>query len=437
MDAVTPEDRIEKIEGRMRPKLTSSLLLWLIVAFFAVALIWAGMTKLDRVVRGLGRVIPSAQLQTVSNLEGGIVDEIFVKTGQQVEAGASLVRLDQILSGAELGSSSATIAALIAKVERLKAEVTGHAPRFPVIDDPSASAQIEIEQALYRARMAEFEGIENAGQARIIQAQRAVSEARSMLSARQSAASAARTELSMIRPLVERGIEPQLSLVQASNAASIASGEAAAASASVSRALAGVAEAIAARSQQSQDWRARAGTELGSAQSELTARRSAIPALADKARRTLVTAPVSGKINRVMVTTRGGSVPPGSPLVEIVPSGESLLVEALINPKDIAAVRLNQEAKVNITAYDSSVYGSLAGKVITISPDAIINEKTGESHYLVRVRTDSNALPGLAGSSHPIGPGMIADVSLLGDKQSVLSYIFTPLTKLRETAFRE
>jgi adhesin transport system membrane fusion protein len=382
----------------------------------------------------MGRVIPSAQLQTISNLEGGIVDEIFVHSGDQVAQGASLIRLDQTLSGAELGSSNATIAALFAKVERLRAQVTGGAPAFPGGSD---GAGVDVERALYQAQMAELASIRNAGGARVTGAERSVAEARAMLAARASAAHAARTELSMIRPLVERGIEPQMSLVEAENRAATTAGEAAATAATIARAQASIAEARAASMQQVQDWRSRSANELAAAQAELSARRNAIPALADKARRTLVTAPIAGKVNRVLVTTKGGSVPPGSPLVEIVPAGDSLIIETLVSPKDIAAVRIGQNARVNVTAYDSSVYGSLTGTVIIISPDATINEKTGESHYLVRVRTTANALIGAGGKKLPIGPGMIADVSLLGDKQSVLSYILSPITKLKDTALRE
>jgi membrane fusion protein, adhesin transport system len=433
---VRESEDFETIETRIRPRLTSSLLLWIILAFFVVAVIWAALTKIDKSVNGLGRVIPTSQLQIVSNLEGGIVDEIFVKIGQNVVAGAALVRLDQTLSGSELGSSNAAIAALVAKVERLRAEVSGAPPIFPS-SEAGAGSGVEVERLLYRARMNELAALSAAGAARITQAERAVSEARSALAARQSAAFAARSQLAMLRPLVERGIEPRMSLVQAESAAASASSEAAAASSALARAQAGVSEAAAARIQQIQDWRARGGNELETAQAELSARRGAIPALADKVKRTLVTAPVGGKINRVLVATKGGSVGAGSPLVEIVPSNDGLIVEAQMNPKDIASVRLGQQAKVSITAYDSSIYGSLTGSVITISPDAIINERTGESHYLVRVKTDTNALNGKLDEKRPIGPGMLADVSLLGDKQTVLSYIFSPFTKIKETAFRE
>jgi membrane fusion protein, adhesin transport system len=139
----------------------------------------------------------------------------------------------------------------------------------------------------------------------------------------------------------------------------------------------------------------------------------------------------------VLVNTPGGTVPPGSPLVEVVPSADTLVIEAQFNPKDIATVKIGQRAKVSITAYDSTVYGSLDGEVIAVSPDATVNERTGESHYVVRVRTKSTALVAHGGRRLPIGPGMLADVSLLGDSQSILSYIFSPITKLKDSAFRE
>jgi adhesin transport system membrane fusion protein len=150
----------------------------------------------------------------------------------------------------------------------------------------------------------------------------------------------------------------------------------------------------------------------------------------------VVRTPLDGRVNRVLVTTVGGTVGPGSPLVEIVPSGDTLLVEAMITPADIAWVRMGQRAKVNISAYDSSVYGGLEGKVVAISPDATLDERTGQSFYTVRVGTDDKLLD-KAGRPLEIGPGMVADVALLGDKRSVMSYILSPITKLGQTALRE
>ena len=148
-------------------------------------------------------------------------------------------------------------------------------------------------------------------------------------------------------------------------------------------------------------------------------------------------APLAGRVNRVLVTTVGAAVSPGAPLAEIAPSRDTLLIEARVDPKDIASVRLNQTARVNITAYDSSVYGAMDGVVEAISPDAIVDEKAGESFYTVRVRTGATGLVDKLGRKLPIGAGMVAEVNLLGDKRSVLDYILTPITRLSERAFRE
>lgn len=423
------DDRLRRFE----PRSASNLLLWSILAFVLLFILWASLTEIDRTVRGQGRVVTSSRLQIISNLEGGIVSEIFARAGQQVAEGAPLIRLDQTLSAAELGSSSATSSALGVKVARLTAEIEGRAPVYPVAD----ASLLTIERALHDARMAELSSLVAGGRARIAQAERALAEAQAVYAARSSARRSTAAERDMIKPLVIRGIEPQIALVQSENAANIADSEATAASAAITRARAGLSEANAALAQVAQDWRARAATELAAAQAELSARNKTLPALSSRVDRTLIKAPVSGRINRVLVTTVGGSISPGQPLVELVPSREALQIEALISPKDIGEVRLGQRAKIDITAYDPAVYGSLDGEVVTISPDAILNERTGESHYQVRVRTGKSALVDKAGRMLPIGPGMVATVNLAGNKRSVMSYILTPITRLSETAFRE
>ena len=176
--------------------------------------------------------------------------------------------------------------------------------------------------------------------------------------------------------------------------------------------------------------------ELSQAQGELVTKQQQLPALSDRVDRTTIRAPMSGKVNRVLVTTVGGSVGAGTPIAEIVPSEQTLYVEAQVRPADIANVRLGQKARVEITAYNSAIFGQLDGKVTSISPDATLNEKTGESFYTVEVQT-AKTLKDTNGQLLAIGPGMVANISLLGEKRSVLSYLFTPITRLSETAFRE
>jgi adhesin transport system membrane fusion protein len=427
---------IEDYADRIKPRTASNILLWVVLASFVAFIVWAALTELDRTVRGMGRIVASSQLQTVSVLEGGVIEAINVRTGQLVEAGQELVRLDRTATGSELGSGESSIVSLAVKIARLQAEVQGRTPVYPAAANPVVANQIQIERALHASRMAELGSAVSAGQARIVQAQRAVQEAEAAYQARVSARDARAAEIAIIRPLVERGIEPRMSLVAAESQLAVASSEAAAASASISRARAQISEAQAALNGQRQDWRTLAANELATAQAEYSARRAALPALAERSARTVVRAPLPGRVNRVLITTIGSAVGPGAPLVEIVPSEETLLVETQVRPQDIAWVRMGQKAKVSITAYDPSIYGSLDGVVSAISPDATLNEKTGESFYTVQVRTARNALE-KNGRRMPIGTGMIADVSLLGDKRTILNYILSPITKLSETAFRE
>lgn len=431
------ETHLEDLTDRIKPRTASNLLLWFVIGFVVLFVIWAAFAELERTVRGMGRVIPSSQLQIVSNMEGGVVQDILIRPGQQVDEGDPLIRLDPTQMGSEFGSGEATVSALTVKIARLQAEVQGRSPAYPAAADAATADQIRIEQALHASRMADLSSLTSAAAARAAQAERSVAEAQAAYQARVTARDSRLSEVRLLRPLVERGIEPRLSLAQAESAAAIAASEAQQAAESIARARASVSEARSALAQIRQEWRAQAANELATAQAELAARRRAMPALAERVDRTVVRAPLAGRINRVLVTTRGGTARPGEPLVEIVPSDERLLVEARVRPDDIAFVSLDQEARVAITAYDRSVYGALDGRVVAISPDAVTEERTGETFYLVRVRTDENALKDQAGRRLPIGPGMVAEVNILGDTRTVLQYILSPITKLSESAFRE
>lgn len=411
---------------------SANLILWVILAFVLAFIVWATLTQVDRTVRGIGKVVPSSKLQVVSNLEGGIVEEILVKVGQTVQRGDVLVRLSPTLSGADYGSSTAEVEALEAKIARLNAEVRGITPQYGAVSEN----QIAIEQSLHAARMAELQGSVEASQARVRQAERAVAEARSLLEARNSNLLTTQQELDMLRPLVDTKIIPKVDFIKAENAALVARKEVDSAQAGLARAQASVAEARAEAARARSDWLSRAGAELSQAQAELSAKREQLPALSDRVERTVIRAPMTGLVNRVLVTTVGGSVTSGMPIAEIVPSNDALYVEAMVKPSDIGNVRLGQNAMVEITAYNRAIYGTLDGTVTSISPDAVQDEQTGETFYTVEVQT-TDQLRDKAGELLAIGPGMVANVNLLGEKRSVLSYIFTPITRLSETAFRD
>lgn len=411
---------------------SANIILWAIVAFVLLAILWASLTEIDRSVRGMGTVVPSSKLQVVSNLEGGVIEEIVVKAGQAVKRGDILVRLSPTMTGADFGSSTAEVSALEAKIARLDAEVRGISPNYGQAPD----GQIAIEQSLHSARMAELQSAQALGAARVNQAERAVSEAQSLLEARRSTYAALQEELAMIRPLVETRVVPRLDLIKTENQANVALREVESAQAALARAHSGVAEARAETARLRSDWMRASAAELSQAQAELNAKKERLPALSDRVDRTIIRSPVNGTVNRVLVTTVGGSVAAGNPIAEIVPSKDALYVEAMVRPQDIANVSLGQNAVVEITAYPRTVYGTLTGTVTSISPDAVKDEKTGESFYTVEIQTSEELLD-KSGAPLQIGPGMVANVNLLGEKRSILSYIFTPITRLKDTAFRD
>lgn len=411
---------------------SANLVLWAVLVFFVLAVTWAAFTEIDRSVRGTGSVIPSSKLQVVSNLEGGVVEEILVKQGQAVERGDVIVRLSPTQTNAAFGSTTAEVSALRARIARLDAEVRGVTPDYGDLPEN----QVAIEKALYQARLAEFSSSASANTARVTQAQRAVVEAQSLLDARRSSLAAIEEELAMISPLVETGVIPRVEFIRTQNQALVARKEVESAVASLARARAGVAEAQAQAAQSRSDRLSRSAAELSVAQAELNAKQSQLPALSDRVDRTIIRSPVNGVVNRVLVTTVGGTVAAGSPIAEIVPSRDSLYVEAQIKPQDIANVSLGQRALIEITAYNRTIYGTLDGIVTSISPDTVDDERSDERYYTVEIQTDDRLLSE-EGRPLEIGPGMVANVNLLGEKRSILSYIFTPITRLTETAFRD
>jgi len=423
--------------ARPATRRSSSMLLWAIAAFFVIAVVWAAFTKLDKTVRATGRVIPTTQLQIVSNPEGGIIQRILVHVGDAVTAGMPLLELDRTQTRADLGSGKVTVGALELKIARLSAEVAGREPQYPAVADPALAEQVAIERSLHLARMADLAHATQVADARLEAAQREAASAAALLRSRETIRDEKLHEVTVIGPLVEKGIEPRLSLVQAQAAADSARADAQSALATLARTQAQIAEARSARSEALQQWRAQAATELAAAQAEYGARGQALPALENRAARTVVRAPVSGTVNRVLVTTTGSAIQPAQPLVEIVPGNDVLLIDARVLPSDIATIAIGQPAKVSLTAYNRATYGLLDATVVSISPDALVDEKSGQSFYTIRVRTKANQMADADGKMHPIGPGMVAEVDLLGEKRTILEYLLSPILETGRTALRE
>src|SRR5690606_18226377 len=185
-----------------------------------------------------------------------------------------------------------------------------------------------------------------------------------------------------------------------------------------------------------QTFAAEARKELNEAMAELGRLEEGNQAYADRVARTEVKSPVRGTVKRLLVNTIGGVIQPGMDLVEIVPSDDSLLIDAKVLPKDIAFIHPGQEAMVKFTAYDFSIHGGLKAKVTQISPDSIEDRENRVWYYQVRLRTESNVL-GSPEKPLPIIPGMTTQVDILTGEKSVLDYLLKPILKTSQLALRE
>ena len=420
----------------IEPSKAAQYLLYGIAGFFLAAFIWASVAKLDRVTRGEGRVVTTNQLQEVQYLEGGIVKEILVSAGDDVKTGDVLVKLDPTQMNVEFSQGQEEFNLLAAKIARLQSEAAMQTLSFPTQLSTVAPDIIANENALYSARRAELEAAKRVEQAKLAQRRQALEDSKVALVTAKEALVLAREEHAMMKSLVEKGIEPQVELLRARQRAAAAKGDVQRGEIAVSRSKLEVSEVENEIIRVEKTFMATATDELTQAKAELAELTGALPALQDKVARTDVRAPVDGVVNRVLVSTIGGVVAPGETIVEIVPSADSLVVEAKIKQADIGFLSVGQDAIVKLSAYDSAVYGSLEGQIDHISPDAIEDENTGEWYYSVKVRTSEDMLKSRKGDLK-ILPGMAAEVDVLNGKRTVLAYILKPIADVGDKALRD
>lgn len=417
------------------PKMAANGLLLSIFGFFTLFILWASLSELDEVTRATGRIVPSKQIQIIQNLEGGIVKEILVRQGDKVKEGDVLVKLDRTQFDAEFNRNEEEYFSLIAMISRLQAESDFIDLVFEDAFKADHENLVNRELNLYNARKAEFEASINSLTARLRQIEQEEIEAQISLVSAKSASALAIAEVEMLKPLVEKGIEPRLELIRAEQRKIEAEGEFQIAGLGIEKSKKAVEETNLQIEAAKQKFRSSALTELNDAQISQNQLTDSLPALSDRVNRTDVLAPTDGVINQVMVTTIGGVVNAGMPIVELVPLDDTLLVEAEVQPQDIAFLYPGQLARVKLTAYDFARYGALEGRVENISADAILNEQE-QYVYVIKVRTNENSLPSDDGGL-PILPGMVAEVDILNGKKSIMLYLMNPVLKLRDNAFRE
>ena len=409
----------------------SSLLLLLIIAFLAIAVIWAAKTELDTVTRGDGRIVPAGEVQVVQPSEPGVIADIHVSDGDVVAAGDPLVTLDGTQIAGELAQLETRIRAFGLRIARLRAEIDGTA-YDPGTDTPQAAS----ERALFQARKAALDDEIRVLEVQAGQRQQEVTEAQGRVGTAETALALIDEEIALIAPLVEAGVEPRTSLIGLEVRRTEAFGRLSEARSQVMRAQSAADEITDRMTSVRSAYRATAIDNLVTTEAELAELRAILPTVETRLTRAVLVAPARGVVNRVLATTRGALARAGEPLVEIVPLDDTLLVEAYLTPADVAFVRAGQDVRVNITAYDPSRYGAIDGRILRIGADAVTRPDRDEQAFMVEIETLST-LEDAAGVAVDILPGMVAQVDILSGKRSVLDYLISPVIRVRETAFRE
>lgn len=429
------------------------LTIWSLTALFFCFFLWAYFAELDRVTRGQGKVIPSSQVQIIQSLDGGILQELYVKEGMQVQKGQILARIDDTRFRSDMAQQNKEVDALRADIIRLRAELTS----ILVADVPDWRLQIKIskqtlkfpddlqensrklvlrQQDEYNSRISNLVNQVAIQAQQIKQRQQESMELDSKIVTLKTSLKLANRELKLTRPLALKKIVPEVELLKLERNINDIKGELSSLQLLKPKQQSAFDESVLKRREAVLKYRTDARAQLNELQSKFSRITEAQVGVQDKVNKALIISPVVGTINTVHVTTLGGVVKPGQVLLEIVPTEDKLLIEAKILPKDIGFIHLGLPAKVKITAYDFTRYGGLTGVVEHISADTTQDEK-GNSFYIIRVRTTESNMHSKEKENMPIIPGMMTSVDVIISKRTVLEYIFNPILRAKEMALRE
>jgi adhesin transport system membrane fusion protein len=313
-----------------------------------------------------------------------------VKEGDVVKAGQTLVQIDTTRFMSSVRENDVQVTALKARAERINALLENREFVYPKDLSPEEKESYDQEKRYF----------ENAR----IQLSSQVSAAADQLAS-------ANRELKLTKPLLATGAVSEVEVIRLER--------------EVSR-LRGLREQT--ESEFRNNWR----KDLGDTMAKLNSLSEGLVGLEDRVKQSEIKSPMNGYVKRLLVNTVGGVVSPGKDIVEVVPSEDSLLLEARIQPKDIAFLRVGQKALIKLTAYDFSIYGGIEGRLDSIGADSITDEK-GNTYYIVKVKTNRLQVK----KDLPIIPGMQAEVDIQTGSKSILTYLLKPILRAKQIAFTE
>ncbi len=433
---------------------SARVMLYVVIVFFIVASAWASWAKIDKVTRGQGKVVPSSQVQVIQNLEGGLVKKILVHEGEQVQKGQQLILIDDTRFRSDYREREQQVANLTANVLQLSASLAS-----VIIDDnfsedkwqesvridynklvfPPALSDTQPElvarqRAEYRQDLDNLRNQISVGAQQVKQKQQELVEIQARIRNLRQSYDFARKELEITQPLADEGVVPRIELLKLQRQVNDTRRELTSSELKVPSLKSTIREAMLSRIDAAQKFRSQQQQELNQVQDKLSSMTESAVGLEDRVNRTTVISPVTGTVKTLYVNTVGGVIQPGMDIVEIVPTEDTLLVEAQIRPQDIGFLRPELPAIVKFSAYDFTKYGGLEGTLEHISADTTQDDQ-GNSFYIVRVRTKETSLG--QDKTLRIIPGMTASIDIITGKRTVMEYLLEPILRAKKNAIRE
>lgn len=424
--------------ARCRMRLSTSMGCLAVIAFFGVFGSWAYLASLASAAIAPGEVGFSADQTVVEHLEGGIVLEVQVADGDRVNAGQPLLRLDATRARSQNAQLEARLADLQATEARLRAERDEQDFDASVLGDSGDTlaagtaneTALANEAQLFRTRRNAWINQQSIVRQRINQLNAEISGLRREVYAQDTRLALLREEARNLADLFARKMVSKQRLTELELEIAEVEGLRARSDASIARARQAIAQEELQITELETARRREILDELRDVQATILDVKERREATADVLARTVVRAPVGGVVVGLTPYTTGSVIAPGQTLMEIVPDGETMLVRARVSPSDIDTVELGQAAFVRLTALSQRNQEPLEGRLVGLSANTLLDERSGEPYYLARV-----SLP--AEYDQPVVAGMPAEVMISTGNRSPLSYLLEPLLSSIRHAWRE
>ncbi|MCW9032736.1 MAG: HlyD family type I secretion periplasmic adaptor subunit [Rhodospirillales bacterium] len=411
-------------------------LAWFVMILLTTLMVWGKFAMLDEVTTAMGEVIPQGKIKVIQHLEGGIIETIHTREGDIVKEGTPLVQLNLATGGINIEEIKVRIDGHLLAIARLKAEAKGDSEiDFPkdVAERRPRMAQTELD--LFKARLVEFENTVALREAQVRQKELEVEKLTSKLEAVTNNLDLGSQRFEMSKNLIKRKLTSSMDHLKLEAEVVSLQGEETSLNSSIPKAEEEVFEARNKVQETVLGFQRQAQEDIGTEEQALAGLQETLIRAEDQGSRALINSPIDGIVKNLRYNTIGGVVKPGEAIMEIVPSGENLVIEAKLNPVDRGYVEEGHPTVVKISTYDFVRYGGLDGKVIQIAADSS-TEQDGTPFFRVVVKTDKTYL-GLENGQLPLTPGMEATVDIHTGRKSVLDYLIKPVLKMRHEAFRE